>query len=472
MGDHMPGDRKVVAVQPVCITGMHRSGTSMVARILSTCGLWLGPEDRLMPAKPDNPDGFFENLDLVRINDELIERHGGGWDAPPALGPGWEQAALASELRPGALAWAAPMQAGVAGTAGARGWGWKDPRSCLTQPFWRALFPGQKTVVCLRNPTAVARSLRMRGNYSLHFGLRLWQAYNRPLLASLAPGSYTVTHYDAWFVDPDAELQRVLGFLQWEVPAEVRHQAAAFVKRSFRHHEGESLDMLLSVAGLETAALYDRLRAQAGEGYARSPEGVHRPRTDGAGLPEPAAQPDLDGSHANMLRLELALQRQRNAELAAALDGHARRVAWYRTGDPIDFRRGGNAPLYATTGWTDAAPTGTWSVGSTMQLQLRPTPAGAGAFKLSARLRPLVAAAQPTVTVEVLANGVRQAKWELTEATLQTVEATLQVDGFTEGDELVIRFEVAEPRSPFELGLSADVRKIVLFVHQIRLESA
>lgn len=45
---------------PVCILGMHRSGTSMVARLLHHCGLALGEPDALLGAHAaavDNPRG-------------------------------------------------------------------------------------------------------------------------------------------------------------------------------------------------------------------------------------------------------------------------------------------------------------------------------------------------------------------------------------------------------------------------------
>ena len=45
---------------PICIAGAHRSGTSMVMRLLHECGLYLGAESDLMPAQADNPDGFWE----------------------------------------------------------------------------------------------------------------------------------------------------------------------------------------------------------------------------------------------------------------------------------------------------------------------------------------------------------------------------------------------------------------------------
>ncbi len=31
----------------------------MLTRLLHACGLYLGPENELMPAQADNPDGFW-----------------------------------------------------------------------------------------------------------------------------------------------------------------------------------------------------------------------------------------------------------------------------------------------------------------------------------------------------------------------------------------------------------------------------
>ncbi len=42
----------------ICVAGMHRSGTSMVARMLNLCGVHLGEQKELLPAASDNPEGF------------------------------------------------------------------------------------------------------------------------------------------------------------------------------------------------------------------------------------------------------------------------------------------------------------------------------------------------------------------------------------------------------------------------------
>ena len=69
----------------VCVAGMHRSGTSLVARLLNQCGLYLGRDEDILPANPTNPEGHWEHERLVEINVELLTEFGGGWDWPADL---------------------------------------------------------------------------------------------------------------------------------------------------------------------------------------------------------------------------------------------------------------------------------------------------------------------------------------------------------------------------------------------------
>ena len=80
--------------RPVAIVGMHRSGTSMVAKLLQQAGLNLGEEADLMPPAAENPEGFYEHLEFVRLNDEVLNIAGAGWDCPPAAGFDWSDEAL------------------------------------------------------------------------------------------------------------------------------------------------------------------------------------------------------------------------------------------------------------------------------------------------------------------------------------------------------------------------------------------
>jgi hypothetical protein len=49
----------------ILVLGMHRSGTSMVARLLNMMGAYFAPEGVEMPAHPEKPKGFWERQDVL-----------------------------------------------------------------------------------------------------------------------------------------------------------------------------------------------------------------------------------------------------------------------------------------------------------------------------------------------------------------------------------------------------------------------
>jgi hypothetical protein len=71
-------------------------------------------------------------------------------------------------------------------------WGWKEPRTCLTLPVWRAIYPNARYIHIVRHPLDVAHSLRARQERNEGDGrdrwshpecvdiarnLRLWELY-------------------------------------------------------------------------------------------------------------------------------------------------------------------------------------------------------------------------------------------------------------------------------------------------------
>jgi hypothetical protein len=147
----------------ICIAGAHRSGTSMLTRLLHACGLFLGPKNALMPPQADNPDGFWEHLGFVALNDELLNVLGGAWDLPPKA----DEAFTRPELDPLRL----KARLLIEGFDSAHVWGWKDPRNSLTLPFWQDLLSGLKTLIIVRNPLEVAYSMQVRNGTSCAFGI-------------------------------------------------------------------------------------------------------------------------------------------------------------------------------------------------------------------------------------------------------------------------------------------------------------
>lgn len=67
----------------VPVLGMHRSGTSVVAGVLSELGLDGGPEATMFSADQFNSDGYWEQRPIVELHDELLRSLGGFASAPP-----------------------------------------------------------------------------------------------------------------------------------------------------------------------------------------------------------------------------------------------------------------------------------------------------------------------------------------------------------------------------------------------------
>ena len=233
----------------ICIAGAHRSGTSMLTRLLHRSGLDLGPENNLMPAAADNPDGFWENLSFVRLNDEILNAIGAAWDLPP-----WQKETFkGASLQP----MRAKAQLLIESFQDKPVWGWKDPRNSLTLPFWRSLLPGLKTIIMIRNPLEVAYSMHQRNGTSYALGLRLWEIYNRRLLAETHPDNRVIVRYQTFFEEPEAELQKAATFAgldSKEIAA-----AATLVAVQRRHTAFTTEQMIDAGVSREIVALYRSL---------------------------------------------------------------------------------------------------------------------------------------------------------------------------------------------------------------------
>jgi hypothetical protein len=212
----------------VAVAGMHRSGTSMVARVLAECGVYLGEERDLLGAGEGNPLGHFEHQEFIRLNEEVLAVLGGAWDVPPPRHAVWRRRRL-GPLRRRAAQLVDTMRPHAP-------WGWKDPRTSLTLAFWRDVVPELRVVICVRDVVAVAQSLLVRDHSSELFGLRLWAAYNRRLLADAPRGRTVFTEYERYFEEPEREVERLLRSLGLPVDPERLARAAATFGRSLRHH--------------------------------------------------------------------------------------------------------------------------------------------------------------------------------------------------------------------------------------------
>ena len=225
----------------------------MLTRLLHACGLYLGPKDELMPAQADNPEGFWEHLGFVAVNDELLNALGGAWDLPPKADEDFRDPRLDPVRLKARLL--------IERFDSAKLWGWKDPRNSLALPFWQELLPELKTLIIVRNPLEVAHSMRERNGTSYSLGLRLWEIYNRRLIEAASEHDYLVTYYDRFFENPEAELRRIVEFIG--SPDTETACAAALVKKRRRHTHFTVEDLIDARVAPEVIELYRALIAEA-----------------------------------------------------------------------------------------------------------------------------------------------------------------------------------------------------------------
>jgi GT2 family glycosyltransferase/glycosyltransferase involved in cell wall biosynthesis len=208
-----------------------------------------------MPPQADNPEGFWEHLGFVAINDELLSELGGAWDLPPEADEDFSSARLDPLRLKARLLIEKFESAGV--------WGWKDPRNSLTLPFWQQLLPGIKTVVVVRNPLEVAHSMGERNGTSYSFGLRLWEIYNRRLVEAANGKDLLITHYDFFFQEPKMELQRITNFIG--LPDAKTSRAAALVAPRKRHTHFTTEHLIDARVSEEIVDFYRALVAEASQ---------------------------------------------------------------------------------------------------------------------------------------------------------------------------------------------------------------
>lgn len=225
----------------VCIAGMHRSGTSLVSRMVNLLGVDLGPEDQMISAGSENPKGFWENSNIKRLNEEVLERMGGTWSNPPMLEEGWESSSLLDDLRKEAGSVIRSVPSGSV-------FGWKDPRNSLTLPFWRTVVNIDKCIVVVRRPEHVAKSLITRNGFAVEKTQYLWLRYTLGAVAA-APNCLIVL-YEHALSDPVETVEKLVEYLELPEPTEKMKQTAAAVgdEELNRSSRGSPLESSLGLA--------------------------------------------------------------------------------------------------------------------------------------------------------------------------------------------------------------------------------
>lgn len=221
----------------VCILGMHRSGTSCVARAVNLLGVQLGKPAGIDAPGPDNPMGFWENLEIRRTHELLLSSFGRTWDTAHPLPAGWEKTTVAMAYQD-TLAKIITVE-----FSGYSLWGWKDPRTCLLLPVWRNVLRSSPTnLKCLftvRNPVDVAKSLEARNGIPFNAAIGIWFHYNLAALRNISGLPAVFLNYEHFLIHWESELRRVVDSLGLPWPADtaaLRREVEAFLDPKLRHN--------------------------------------------------------------------------------------------------------------------------------------------------------------------------------------------------------------------------------------------
>ena len=166
------------------IAGMHRTGTSLVARLFHEMGADLGDPETFYRPDRWNPDGYYEQPDIHAVNMPLIHGLFGRFAyfrLPSEATVRRRGRRMAREIQQTASRYEGKVV--------------KENRFCLTLGAWLEQGASvERIVVCLREPAHVVQSLKRRNTISHRLAYSLWLAHYQRLLD-------TIGDIPRWFVD-------------------------------------------------------------------------------------------------------------------------------------------------------------------------------------------------------------------------------------------------------------------------------
>lgn len=219
----------------VLVLGMHRSGTSMVTRLLNLAGLHL-PDD-LLGADRGNEEGHWEPFFLMARNQAFLK----AIDSSPNDWAKIDLTALPADLL---MSYKADLHSWIAAQReGCDSLLIKEPRLCrMADPLLDVLdAQGMQTriILPLRNPLEVARSLEVRDKTPLREGLLIWLRHVLDAERVSRGRVRSFVTYEALLADWAGQTRRMGRDLGLDALQQVHdHSEAvdAFINPTSRHH--------------------------------------------------------------------------------------------------------------------------------------------------------------------------------------------------------------------------------------------
>jgi len=216
----------------VVVLGMHRSGTSVIARGLKVLGVELG--DNLMSPAEDNPKGFWEDLDINTLNVEMLNFLNSDWHFLTPIQP-QDVELLRSN---GYLLRAVELLREKTNSIPV--FGFKDPRLAKLLPLWKEVFANDQYethyILTTRNPLSVCSSLAKRNNFEPEKGYLLWLEHVINSLTGTEGESCVLVDYDILMQSPNTELTKIAKEFNLRIDnQEIERFRLKFLDNGLRH---------------------------------------------------------------------------------------------------------------------------------------------------------------------------------------------------------------------------------------------
>jgi len=172
------------------ITGMHRSGTSFLARALNLSGTYLGELESLTSHdwkfSKDNVRGHWESKEFLKLTNKTLSINDGSWDNPP------KKTTLNISLKKKIPKTVKELMVHESFAAG-----FKDPRIIPCLDSWWKVLPRNSIIIGIyRNPLKVAESIKIRDGFEYEKSIELWKFYNEKLLNYLEEHDGFLLNFD------------------------------------------------------------------------------------------------------------------------------------------------------------------------------------------------------------------------------------------------------------------------------------
>jgi len=218
----------------ILILGMHRSGTSALSGTLNLLDVYLGT-DLIAGRENENAKGFFENIELCKINERLLSR------AQSNVHDDFYNPIKLKDIQDVDLEDLKKIL--IDQFKYSQLFAIKDPRIGYLLPVYiqalEALDIEVKIIIPFRNPLEVARSLNKRNGFSIEKGLLHW-AYHILTTEFFSRDLPRVfTHFDELVESPEVVINQIDKKLKLNLLSKFefkKEQIKTFLTPGLKHH--------------------------------------------------------------------------------------------------------------------------------------------------------------------------------------------------------------------------------------------